>query len=193
MHPILRLLMNSIKFVILDGKIPNSFWLFQLDVASYLTSSAISPSGTYMAFGDADGVIHLLSQAEEQVPFNGFEGNPYPWADTPAPLPDIEWSDSTYVVMLLRGLVSSLLSQTTKLDWNALFRRTFIFFMAPLSIAKTPSLPTTANYTPNHSTKHEDKRQHCICCTAQGTQRSQKHGHYASNPSDNKPVQKRED
>ena len=48
-----------------------------------------------MAFGDADGTIHLMSQAESDVPFNGFDGQPVPWADTPAPLPPIQWSSST--------------------------------------------------------------------------------------------------
>lgn len=69
----------------------------QLDIASYITSSSISPTSAYMAFGDADGTIHLMSQAENEaaLPFNGFDGQPIEWADTPAPLPEIEWSDST--------------------------------------------------------------------------------------------------
>jgi hypothetical protein len=51
-----------------------------------------------MAFGDAEGVIHLISQAEDSVtPFSGFEGQPIPWVDTPALLPNIEWEASTYV------------------------------------------------------------------------------------------------
>lgn len=52
-----------------------------------------------MAFGDAEGVIHLLSQAhdsDEDVPFNGFVGQPVQWPDIPAPIPDNEWTDSTY-------------------------------------------------------------------------------------------------
>ncbi len=50
-----------------------------------------------MAFGDADGLIHLSTQVDEGglVPFNGFEGQPVEWASAPAPLPNIEWSDST--------------------------------------------------------------------------------------------------
>ncbi len=52
--------------------------MVQLDLASYITSSAISPTGAYMAFGDADGAIHILSQAEDvgSVPLNGFDGHP---------------------------------------------------------------------------------------------------------------------
>lgn len=55
-----------------------------------------------MAFGDADGFIHLATTTydETHVPFNGFEGQPVPWPDAPAPLPDIEWDDSTYVPKL---------------------------------------------------------------------------------------------
>jgi hypothetical protein len=68
----------------------------QLDVQSYLTSSAISPTGTYIGFGDANGVVHLLSATEDDtIPFNGFEGQPVEWADEPAPLAEIEWTDKT--------------------------------------------------------------------------------------------------
>lgn len=50
-----------------------------------------------MAFGDAEGTVHLLSQAEDfaDMPFNGFDGHPVEWSDTPAPFPDTEWTDST--------------------------------------------------------------------------------------------------
>jgi PAB-dependent poly(A)-specific ribonuclease subunit 2 len=66
-------------------------------MAAYLSSAAISPSGAYMAFGDADGTIHLITAAEEDgsIPFNGFDGRPIEWADTPEPLPLIKWTDST--------------------------------------------------------------------------------------------------
>lgn len=73
----------------------HSLILEQLDIATYIVSTSISPSATYMAFGDAEGTIHLMSQAVGDTPFNGFEGQPVPWADTPAPLPDIEWTQST--------------------------------------------------------------------------------------------------
>ncbi|KAK0458455.1 ubiquitin carboxyl-terminal hydrolase-domain-containing protein [Desarmillaria tabescens] len=68
----------------------------RIDTTSYLTSVALSPTGAYMAFGDADGLIHLSTQVDEGglVPFNGFEGQPVEWANVPAPLPNIEWSDS---------------------------------------------------------------------------------------------------
>lgn len=58
---------------------------------------SISPTGTYMAFGDADGAIHLMSQAEEgsNIPFNGFDGQPITWTDTPEAIPEIEWTDKT--------------------------------------------------------------------------------------------------
>ena len=53
-----------------------------------------------MAFGDADGVIQMLTAADEDaiLPLNGFEGTPVEWADTPEPYPDIEWTDSTYAI-----------------------------------------------------------------------------------------------
>jgi PAB-dependent poly(A)-specific ribonuclease subunit 2 len=56
----------------------------------------VSPTGDYLAFGDADGLIHILSAAEEDhLPFNGFDGQPVEWADTPEPLMEIEWTDET--------------------------------------------------------------------------------------------------
>ncbi|EFI28391.1 PAB-dependent poly(A)-specific ribonuclease subunit PAN2 [Coprinopsis cinerea okayama7 len=82
---------------IVDASNPSAAGEFyQLDVPSYLTSFAISPTGTYIACGDADGLVHLLSQAEDaSLPFNGFDGQPTPWMDTPAPIPEIDWQDDT--------------------------------------------------------------------------------------------------
>ena len=50
-----------------------------------------------MAFGDAEGMIHLLSQVEDgtTVPFNGFDNRAVEWADNPLPLPTIEWTNTT--------------------------------------------------------------------------------------------------
>jgi hypothetical protein len=83
----------------LGYKRPSLIFSRQLDLASYLTSLAISPSGSYIAAGDAEGAIHLLSQApgDTTVPFNGFEGQPIPWVGPPEPLPEIDWSHSTCV------------------------------------------------------------------------------------------------
>lgn len=69
----------------------------QLDLASYVTSCSVSATAAYLAFGDADGAIHILSQVEDVagVPFNGFDGQPVDWADTPAELAEIDWTEST--------------------------------------------------------------------------------------------------
>ncbi len=50
-----------------------------------------------MAFGDAEGAIHMLTAADEDamLPLNGFEGTPVEWADTPEPYDDIDWTDTT--------------------------------------------------------------------------------------------------
>lgn len=71
----------------------------KLTVTSYITSMSISPTGTFMAFGDADGTIHMMSQAEEgsNMPFNGFDGQPITWIDAPERIPETEWIDSTWV------------------------------------------------------------------------------------------------
>ncbi|KAH7889997.1 PAB-dependent poly-A-specific ribonuclease subunit PAN2 [Phlebopus sp. FC_14] len=75
----------------------NTSGFYQLDTTSYITSAAVSSNGSYLAFGDADGLIHLMTAAEESSEpfFNGFEGQPVDWADIPAALPDIIWTDST--------------------------------------------------------------------------------------------------
>lgn len=63
---------------------------------TYATSSAISPTGAYIAIGDAEGVIHMLSNVEDEfIPFNGYDGQPVEWADPPQPLPAIDWTDET--------------------------------------------------------------------------------------------------
>jgi PAB-dependent poly(A)-specific ribonuclease subunit 2 len=41
-------------------------------------------------------MIHILSAAEDDdLPFNGIEGQPIEWADQPEPPPEIEWTDTT--------------------------------------------------------------------------------------------------
>ena len=69
----------------------------QLQTSSYITSAAISPGGDYLAFGDAEGFVHMLSSAPEDVsvPFNGFEGEPAVWAHEPSELPEIDWTPET--------------------------------------------------------------------------------------------------
>ncbi|KAF9234026.1 ubiquitin carboxyl-terminal hydrolase-domain-containing protein [Melanogaster broomeanus] len=70
---------------------------YQLETTSYVTSTAVSSNGSYLAFGDAVGAIHLLTAADESSEpfFNGFEGQPIEWADVPEPLPEMNWTDST--------------------------------------------------------------------------------------------------
>ena len=80
----------------------------QLDVSSYVTSMALSPGGDYLAFGDAEGQLHLWTghdtsegarRAEDGTlalpPFNGYEGVKEEWPDHPDPLPVIDWTDQT--------------------------------------------------------------------------------------------------
>jgi len=73
-------------------------WVFQLDT-TFISATAISPTGAYMAFGDSEGVIHIMTATNEGMPFNGYEGQPVEWADTPEPLPEIQWTDSTYAAL----------------------------------------------------------------------------------------------
>ncbi|KAH9843028.1 ubiquitin carboxyl-terminal hydrolase-domain-containing protein [Rhodofomes roseus] len=82
---------------IVDASNPTVNEFYQLDAPSYITATAVSATGAYLAFGDTDGAVHLMSAAEEgaSIPFNGFEGRPIEWADTPEPLPEIDWTDTT--------------------------------------------------------------------------------------------------
>ncbi|KAJ3807230.1 ubiquitin carboxyl-terminal hydrolase-domain-containing protein [Lentinula aff. lateritia] len=91
---------NSGSISIVDasnfGGVSNDFSQIE-GLTSFVTAVAISPTGAYLACGDADGMIHLKSQVEgdEAVPLNGFEGRPVEWANPPEPLPELEWTDST--------------------------------------------------------------------------------------------------
>ncbi|WWD21952.1 PAB-dependent poly(A)-specific ribonuclease subunit PAN2 [Kwoniella shandongensis] len=80
----------------------------QLDVNSYVTSMALSPRGDYLAFGDADGQLHLWTThevGENAVlddrgglvlpPFNGYEGIKPEWPDAADAPPPIPWDDTT--------------------------------------------------------------------------------------------------
>ncbi|PVG02168.1 hypothetical protein CPB86DRAFT_811668 [Serendipita vermifera] len=81
---------------VVDVLKPDQSEFYQLSTQSYISSSSISPTGDYLSFGDAEGLIHVLSASEEDhLPFNGYEGQPVEWADTPEPLADIEWTDET--------------------------------------------------------------------------------------------------
>ncbi|KAG6879035.1 hypothetical protein C0992_005728 [Termitomyces sp. T32_za158] len=105
---------------------------YQLDLASYVTSCSVSATAAYLAFGDADGVIHILSQAEDVagVPFNGFDGQPVDWADTPAELAEIDWTDSTPLNTIgLPHYNSQLLSA-----WTPLLQPSTVIYPSPSKI-----------------------------------------------------------
>jgi PAB-dependent poly(A)-specific ribonuclease subunit 2 len=71
---------------------------YQLDITSYLTAAAISASGAYLAFGDADGSTHVWTTddaAGSASTFNGYEGIEPDWPLPPAPLPQIPWTTDT--------------------------------------------------------------------------------------------------
>ena len=84
----------------------------QLDIPSYVNSVAVSPTGAYMAFGDAEGNIHLMSAVAEDgvIPFNGFDGQPVEWADPVEPAENIHWTDTTSASFYLHHLSTSHLS-----------------------------------------------------------------------------------
>ncbi|KAK8846644.1 PAB-dependent poly(A)-specific ribonuclease subunit PAN2 [Kwoniella newhampshirensis] len=90
------------------GSTTSSMNFQQLDVNSYITSMTISPRGDYLAFGDADGQLHLWTTHETGEnallddrgglllpPFNGYEGVKPGWPDVADPPPPISWDDTT--------------------------------------------------------------------------------------------------
>lgn len=79
------------------GGTPGSYQ--QLD-ASYITAMDLSPQGDYLAFGDADGQLHLWTIHDtsdisaSKPPFNGYEGNKPEWPDAVEP-PSINFDEYT--------------------------------------------------------------------------------------------------
>ena len=67
----------------------------QVETSSYLTSMAISPTGEGLAFGDADGYVHLWA-AQEDAKFCRFEGE-VELPDTVEPPERIDWREDTCV------------------------------------------------------------------------------------------------
>jgi PAB-dependent poly(A)-specific ribonuclease subunit 2 len=108
---------------VVDVSNTNPSGFYHLDTTSYITSTAVSSNGSYLAFGDAVGTIHLLTAADESSEpfFNGFQGQPAEWADVPELPPEINWSDSTplnsigmpyYTNLLLSSWTPQFLSST---------------------------------------------------------------------------------
>ena len=67
--------------------------VFQVDTPSFLTSVAIAPTGEGMAFGDAEGYVHLWS-SQEDAKFCRFEGE-VELPDAVEPPPAIDWQEDT--------------------------------------------------------------------------------------------------
>ncbi|KAH9923912.1 ubiquitin carboxyl-terminal hydrolase-domain-containing protein [Epithele typhae] len=120
---------------IVDTTNPATNEFYQLDAPSYISSVAVSPTAGYMAFGDSDGAIHLLSAAEEEamLPFNGFDGKPIEWPDSAEALLDITWTDTTTAQSLntvgMPHYKSLLLS-----SWSTDFAPTNMYFAPPPKI-----------------------------------------------------------
>ncbi|KAJ7581374.1 ubiquitin carboxyl-terminal hydrolase-domain-containing protein [Mycena floridula] len=116
---------------VINPSAPNEF--YQLDLTSYLTSFAVSPGASYLAAGDAEGRVHLSCRAAEEEalpPLNGFAGLPAEWADHPAPLPDIQWTDSTPLSSIgMPHYKTKLLS-----SWSANFIATPLYYPPPAKI-----------------------------------------------------------
>ncbi|KIM28988.1 hypothetical protein M408DRAFT_329031 [Serendipita vermifera MAFF 305830] len=99
-HPLkstsLVLTANTGVVNVVDILKPETSEFYQLETQAFVVSSSVSPTGAYVAFGDTEGTIHLLSSVEDDdLPFNGFDGQPAEWIDAPEPIPEIEWTDDT--------------------------------------------------------------------------------------------------
>ncbi|WRT65143.1 uncharacterized protein IL334_002085 [Kwoniella shivajii] len=126
----------------------------QLDVNSYVTTMALSPKGDYLAFGDADGHLHLWTTHETgenslldldengQIvlpTFNGYQGVKPEWPDTIDPPPSIVWEDTTPLNLIGMPYYSEPLLSNFPTDTYA--PETSPFFNPPLSI---PTSVTTS-------------------------------------------------
>ncbi|RPD59176.1 hypothetical protein L226DRAFT_488705 [Lentinus tigrinus ALCF2SS1-7] len=117
---------------IVDTANPTSNEFYQLDAPSFVSSVAVSSTAAYMAFGDSDGTVHLLSAAEDDamLPFNGFEGKPLDWPDAPEALPEVEWTKSTPLSTIGLPYYNSLLLSS----WTNDFVPSSMFFPPPAKI-----------------------------------------------------------
>ncbi|KAI0807024.1 hypothetical protein C8Q74DRAFT_28947 [Fomes fomentarius] len=93
--------------------------------------SQLSPSAAYMAFGDSDGAMHLLSAAEEvMLLFKGFESELMERLDTPEPLSEVDWTDMTPLNSVSMPFYNNLLLSS----WSADFIPTPMYFPSPPKI-----------------------------------------------------------
>lgn len=105
-----RLLISSQQGVlqVVDMASTSTNTFQQLDINSYITSMTLSPGGDYLAFGDADGQLHLWTAHDTSEnapshedgslvlpPFNGYEGVKPEWPDPVASPPPILWGETT--------------------------------------------------------------------------------------------------
>ncbi|KZP32520.1 PAB-dependent poly-A-specific ribonuclease subunit PAN2 [Athelia psychrophila] len=113
----------------------NGSEFYQLETPSFISSVAVSPTGLYMGFGDVDGGVHLMTAGSEDEPdyvptFNGFEGQPIDWADTPEALPDITWTEK----MSLSTIGLPYYDQSLLSSWTPLFVPSNMTFPPPAKI-----------------------------------------------------------
>lgn len=67
-----------------------------------MTAAAISSSGDYLAFGDADGNTHVWGTDQADLPgatFNGFEGLEPEWAEPVEAPAAVNWNADTLVAL----------------------------------------------------------------------------------------------
>jgi PAB-dependent poly(A)-specific ribonuclease subunit 2 len=74
----------------------------KVESPSMLTSMAVTPTGEGLAFGDAEGYVHLWSARPEEgeAQFCRFEGE-VELPDTAEPIERINWRDDTCARLLL--------------------------------------------------------------------------------------------
>lgn len=133
-----------------------------------------------MAFGDADGAISLLTAADEDavLPLNGFEGQPIEWVDSPDPLPDIEWTDSTFVptLTLLVSVLYTLRRQPAKYHRHAILQHPAPIVLdqqVPAFLESQRCSPAAAEDPVADPEFDEDQRQCSVCVVAEGAQGAQ--------------------
>lgn len=80
---------------------PTAAQFYSVETDSYLTSTAMSPTGEGLAFTDADGILHLWSASQdgEEPRFSRYDG-PIDFPEPPEPLKRVNWTDDTPLNMI---------------------------------------------------------------------------------------------
>lgn len=83
------------QFQIVDVNNLGEATFHQVNLSSYLTSMAMSPSADFLAFGEADGSVHLLASSNDASNFSSFSTKSIDLPDSPDTPAVVNWTTET--------------------------------------------------------------------------------------------------